>query len=194
MRKNLNRLAAVAALTMLLGTGCQKDDATATARSEPESGLSGTSSSASASPTRSTDVRVSGSTAADESVAAARDTVDSSARAVQGGADSAGSAVRDTAAGAQSATDVQPAAGAPTPAASGDASTAEAQKLLDQATQYIKENKWDLADKSLTQLEGMKSQLPASYGPKIDASRKMFNTAKSGSGLLGGSSAGGAAK
>jgi len=60
------------------------------------------------------------------------------------------------------------------------ASAAEAQKLMDQATQYIKDNKLDLADKTVTQLEGMKGQLPAEYGPKIDELKKMVDAAKTG--------------
>ena len=59
-------------------------------------------------------------------------------------------------------------------------------KLIDRTSQYIVENKWDLTDESLARVEQMKPQLPTSYDSKIDATRKMFNTAKSGSGLLGG--------
>ena len=62
----------------------------------------------------------------------------------------------------------------------------DAQKILDQTVQYIKDNKLDLADKFLAALEQMKSQLPSAYGSKIDAARKMFDTAKSGNSLLGG--------
>lgn len=65
--------------------------------------------------------------------------------------------------------------------------TAEAQKLLDQTTEYIKNNKLDLADKSVSQLEQMKPQLPTEYGPKIDNARQMLDMAKKGQGLLGGS-------
>jgi hypothetical protein len=64
--------------------------------------------------------------------------------------------------------------------------TDQAQKLIDQGYQYIKENKMDLAEKSLTKLEEIKPQLPASFSPKIDSLRSAFNAAKSGSGNLGG--------
>ena len=107
--------------------------------------------------------------------------------------------------GATDATAATPAA-APTPAATPDASTAtpaaasdpaatqpagaaaaattaQAQTLLDQSIAYIKENKLDLADKSLTQLEALKPQLPAAYHSKVDAARKAFNAAKTGQGL-----------
>ena len=43
---------------------------------------------------------------------------------------------------------------APATQAAGTAS-ADAQKLIDQAVQYIKDNKLDLADKTLTQVEGL---------------------------------------
>lgn len=66
---------------------------------------------------------------------------------------------------------------------SANANTAEAQKLLDQTMQYIKENKMDLADKSLTALEKMKPQLPATWGPKIDQARSSFDAAQKGAGL-----------
>jgi hypothetical protein len=58
------------------------------------------------------------------------------------------------------------------------AATAEAQKLLDQAMNYVKENKLDLAEKAVTQLEGMKASLPAAMQTQVDNARKMLNTAK----------------
>ena len=44
---------------------------------------------------------------------------------------------------------------------------------------------WDLAEKSLTQLEQMKPQLPQTFHPRIDQERSLFDTAKKDSGLLG---------
>ena len=64
---------------------------------------------------------------------------------------------------------------------------AQAKQLLDDTTRYIKENKLDLADKSLSTLETLKPQLPQSYHGRIDTARSMFNAAKKGQGLLGGS-------
>jgi hypothetical protein len=74
----------------------------------------------------------------------------------------------------------------PTTAPTGAAASAEvtqAQTLLDQTVTYIKENKMDLAEKSLTQLEALKPKLPVEYQTKIDSARKAFNAAKTGQGL-----------
>lgn len=61
--------------------------------------------------------------------------------------------------------------------------TDQAQKLLDQAAQYIKDNKLDLADKAVGQLEEMKPKLPADWASKIDALKAAVTTAKAGGGL-----------
>ena len=68
--------------------------------------------------------------------------------------------------------------------AAGDV-TAKADQLVNQTTQYVKENKLELAEKSLTQLEQLKPQLPQTYHPKIDQARSLFDTAKKGANLLG---------
>lgn len=57
--------------------------------------------------------------------------------------------------------------------------TAQANQMLDQSLQYIKENKYDLADQTITKLEQWKPQLPTSYAPRIDQARSMLNAAKS---------------
>ena len=67
-------------------------------------------------------------------------------------------------------------------AAAGD-TTAKATELLNQVTTYVKENKLDLAEKALVQLEKLKPQLPAAYQSKVDTARTMFDTAKKGQGL-----------
>ena len=59
----------------------------------------------------------------------------------------------------------------------------QAEKLLTDAANYIKENKLDLADKAVTQLEQMKPQLPAEYGPRIDDLRKAVNALKTTGGI-----------
>ena len=202
MLRKLSCLVAVGALSLFVGAGCNKNKDTTTAKSPSGSGsMSDRSSSSTYSAQTRSPYGSSGSggmTASGDS-AAARDTSSGAAADAQRAVDSAdAAAARATgttgATGTAGATGTGAAAGnAPASSGTGDASTAEAQKLMDQATQYIKENKWDLADQSLTKLEQMKSQLPSTYGPKIDATRKMFNTAKSGSGLLGGTT-GGAAK
>lgn len=56
--------------------------------------------------------------------------------------------------------------------------TAEAQKYLDQATEYVKEKKFDLADEAVKKLEALKAKLPAEWAAKIDQARSMLDTAK----------------
>ena len=58
------------------------------------------------------------------------------------------------------------------------AATAKANELLQQGMTYVKENKLDLAEKALTQLEGMKGQLPPEWAPRIEQLRTAINTAK----------------
>jgi hypothetical protein len=55
---------------------------------------------------------------------------------------------------------------------------ADAQKLIDQAMAYIKENKLDLADKAVTQLEGMKASLSPALQKQVDNARSLLDTAK----------------
>ena len=69
------------------------------------------------------------------------------------------------------------------PAAAAGAVQQQAQTLIDQTVTYIKENKMDLAEKSLTQLEQLKPKLPAEWHPRVDSVRKAFNAAKTGQGL-----------
>jgi len=68
------------------------------------------------------------------------------------------------------------------PAAAGS-TTEQAEKLLDQTMTYVKENKLDLAEKSLTAAEKLKPQLPASYSPRIDQARSALDLAKKGSAI-----------
>ena len=78
-----------------------------------------------------------------------------------------------------------PAAAAPeSGAAVGSATEQQATKLLDETMTYIKENKLDLAEKSLTAAEKLKPQLPTSYGPRIDQARTALDAAKK-TGLIG---------
>jgi hypothetical protein len=63
------------------------------------------------------------------------------------------------------------------------AMTSEAQKLMADATAYIKDKKFDLADQTVKKLEEMKPQLPAEYGPKIDQLRTLLNSAKATGGI-----------
>ena len=63
----------------------------------------------------------------------------------------------------------------------------DAQKLLDQAMQYIKHNKFELADQTLTKLERMKAQLPETMQKSIANARSALDTAKKGASMLPGS-------
>jgi hypothetical protein len=69
---------------------------------------------------------------------------------------------------------------AATQSVAGDAALAstEAQKLLDQAMAYIKENKLDLAEKAVSQLEGMKASLSPEMAKQVDNARSLLDTAK----------------
>jgi hypothetical protein len=69
--------------------------------------------------------------------------------------------------------------------AAGAAATAEAQTLLEQVTNYIKENKLELAEQTLNKLEAMKGRLPAEWASKIEDARKMLAAAKLAGGAGG---------
>lgn len=62
----------------------------------------------------------------------------------------------------------------------GTALTKKGEELLAQAGQYVKDNKWDLAEKAVAELETMKKDLPPEYAPKIDQLRSAINAAKTG--------------
>jgi hypothetical protein len=79
---------------------------------------------------------------------------------------------------AQNATPATPPGGAT--AAATDATTAEATTLMDQTVQYVKENKWDLADASMKKLDAIKDQLPESLKPRYAQVKTMYDTAKVG--------------
>ena len=66
----------------------------------------------------------------------------------------------------------------PTTKSVSDAAKVQADKLLADAGQYVKDHKWELADTGIKQLEQMKPNLPPEYGPKIDDLRKLYNAAK----------------
>jgi hypothetical protein len=62
--------------------------------------------------------------------------------------------------------------------------TAEADRLLAQTGDYMKQNKWDLAQQSVAELEKMKPNLPAEYGPRIDQLKTLVDQAKAAGGKL----------
>jgi hypothetical protein len=91
------------------------------------------------------------------------------------------------AAAAKSAADTGTAATEQAGAAASDATAAassQAQTLIDQAMTYVKENKLDLAEQTVTKLEGMKASLSPSLQSAVDNARKTLNAAK-GAGALG---------
>ena len=59
----------------------------------------------------------------------------------------------------------------------------EAKKLLDQAVVYVKENKYDLAEKALNQVEAQKASLPKAIQDQLATARSALNAAKAGGGL-----------
>ena len=59
----------------------------------------------------------------------------------------------------------------------------QAKPLLEQATQYIKDNKLDLAKTAIDQLMKLKTMLPAEWQGKIDAVTELYNAKKALGGL-----------
>lgn len=64
-----------------------------------------------------------------------------------------------------------------------DTAVKEAQEKVTQVVQYIKENKLDLAEKALNELEKIKDSLPESIRSQLANARSMLDAAKSGKGL-----------
>ncbi len=62
------------------------------------------------------------------------------------------------------------------------ASESQAKILYDQITGYVKDNKLDLADKSLTELQAIKPKLSADWQAKIDALADTVSKAKAAMG------------
>ena len=58
------------------------------------------------------------------------------------------------------------------------AASSQAQTLIDQAMTYIKENKLDLAEQTVTKLEGMKSSLSPTLQSAVDKARQALDAAK----------------
>jgi hypothetical protein len=127
--------------------------------------------------------------AASDASKSAADASKSAGDAGKSAADAAGAAANnapaaaagDKAAPAAAAVPADTAA-APAAAAEGDAK-AQATDLLTKVETYVKENKMDLAEKALAELDKLKPQLPAEYQSKIDTAHTMFDTAKKGQGL-----------
>ncbi|HEV7301944.1 MAG TPA: hypothetical protein VGN72_21595 [Tepidisphaeraceae bacterium] len=59
----------------------------------------------------------------------------------------------------------------------------EAETLITQATQYVRENKMEMADQAMAKLEGMQAQMPEALKPRYQQLKTMYNTAKAGGGV-----------
>ena len=109
---------------------------------------------------------------ADRMASDARSTLDRAAA----GAQDAAARERDAASAAGTAAQTQAAATA-------QMTSDEAKKMLDQAMSYIKENKYDLAEKTLNQVEANKAVLPKMLQDQVATVRTALTTAKAGGGL-----------
>ncbi len=78
----------------------------------------------------------------------------------------------------QGAADAKATAVAAAAQTAADDTTAKATSLPAQLQQYIKDNKVELAETALTQLDGMKGSLPASLQEKIDVARATLTMKK----------------
>lgn len=67
-----------------------------------------------------------------------------------------------------------------------DVTAAESQKMIEQAMTYIRENKLDLAEQTISKLEANRASLPQAVQDQLANARKMLNTAKQGNSLLPG--------
>ena len=77
----------------------------------------------------------------------------------------------------------KPVVTAPAPAAAATDASFDYKKQVEQAVVYLKDNKLDLADKTLAQVESRKASIPTSYYPQIDRTRTMIDSAKKASGV-----------
>lgn len=62
--------------------------------------------------------------------------------------------------------------------AAADDASAQAKEWLDKATQYIKDNKLDLASDALDKVDAMKDKLPAALQGQLGTARSLLNAAK----------------
>lgn len=183
--RNVNRLC-VALVGLSLVAGCEREQAsnpapapapTPTPVPAPSASADTSSPAPTTRPSFDTDRTAADARAAgDRAAAGARSAVDQAAA----GASDAGARPGDAASPAQEQT-----------AAAAQLTTEQAKTMLDQAVTYVKENKYDLAEKTLNQVEAHKASLPKAMQDQVGTVRTMLNTAKAGGGLqipgLGGS-------
>jgi hypothetical protein len=175
---------AVATVAAGLFVGCEKSETTPadSAKSAADSAKSAASDASKSANDAATSAADAGKSAADAGGAAATNAAHSAGEAGKSAADAAGAAASNAAATVSGDKGAAAAAPADATAASTEAQ-AKATDLLTQVTTYGKENKMDLAEKALAELDKLKPQLPAEYASKIDGAHKMFDAAKSGKGL-----------
>jgi hypothetical protein len=144
-----------------LAAGCDREEKSATVAPAPPasrpSAVAPTTGPVSTSDQTAADAQAAGSAAA----ADARSTIDRGTDRVTGAA-----------AGAQTQA-----------AATAELTSDQAKTMLDQAMQYVKQNKYDLAEKTLNQVEAHKASLPKTLQDQITTVRAALTTAKAGGGL-----------
>ena len=176
------RIGSVAVMGLALAVGCDRQDSSAPpaapAPAPTAPAATPTPAPATAPVTSAPEVPAVGS----RSVAEMQSAADRAATDAKAATESA----RDTA--RQATTEAQTQA-----AATAQMTSDEAKKLLDQAVVYVKENKYDLAEKALAQVEAQKASLPKTLQDQLAGARTALNAAKAGGGLkipgLGGGNA-----
>jgi hypothetical protein len=167
---------AVSTVAAGLFVGCEKSETKPASTDAARSAASDASKSAS-------DAAKSAGDAAASAGEAAKSTAGAASEQAGAAASNASATVAGDSATAPAApADAAPADAATAPAAAADAK-AQATDLLTKVSTYVKENKMDLAEKALAQLDKLKPQLPADYQSKIDTAHTMFDAAKKGQGL-----------
>ncbi len=148
----------------VLAIGCEKEESSKTSTPSAPAAPSTPSASATTAPS-----------AAAPAIPSMNDMKSAASSATQ----QAGAAVSTAA-----PSDVPAASATTAPAAAGAAAAADsqAQKLIDQAMQYVKDNKYDLADKALTQADGMKSSLSPTLQSALEKAHSAVNAAKAAGG------------
>jgi len=159
------KIVCVVVAGLSLAAGCDREEKSATVAPAPPasrpSPVAPTTAPVSTSDQTAADAQAAGSAAA----ADARSTIDR-------GADRATGAATGAAAGAQTQA-----------AATAELTSDQAKTMLDQAMQYVKQNKYDLAEKTLNQVEAHKASLPKTLQDQITTVRAALTTAKAGGGL-----------
>jgi len=146
----------------VLAIGCEKEESSKTSTPSAPAAPSTPSASATTAPS-----------AAAPAIPSMNDMKSAASSATQ----QAGAAVSTAA-----PSDVPAASATTAPAAGAAAADSQAQKLIDQAMQYVKDNKYDLADKALTQADGMKSSLSPTLQSALEKAHSAVNAAKAAGG------------